>query len=172
MTWRDWNPARRWKIFRKDPPPAGPEGELTLLWSTNWPEEVSASLVFQGDGLDPDLITNTLGVMPVDIKRPGEEPEIAWKITRPEVGYWRVGFKRARESSIERELYTLINQLPSPGPEWDALKHLEGELLCALYLADRNRECYLGPEVTAAAAARHLYFRLDIYFEPDNSKAG
>ena len=167
MTPRDRKPARKWKLVRKDPPPTEPVGELSVWASSAEPDEVSASLVFSGEGVDPDSITSAIGVAPTDIKRPGVESEGLSTLRRKD-GWWRLFGERVRDSSVEAEVLKLLDRLPPPGPTWDALRPLRGELFCGLFLQAWNRECHLTPVVAAAAVARHLTLRLDIYYEPAN----
>jgi len=64
---------RDWDIEVRDPPPEEPVGELTPWLSGDEPDEVSASLSFQADTLDPDAVTHALGVEPTTLKRPGKK---------------------------------------------------------------------------------------------------
>jgi hypothetical protein len=160
-------PQPRWRLELPDPPPAAPEGELQLLASTSEPDQVSASLVFSGDTVDPDVVTRRLGVTPTVSKRPGERGQ-QLLFSRLESGYWRLMGERVRESSVEAQNFNLLARLPPPGPAWDALRPLHGQLFCGLFLEVWNRECHLSPAVLTAALERHLLLRLDIYYEPAN----
>ena len=157
-----------WRLEFPEPPPTEPVGELQVWASTSEPDQVSVSLLFTGETVDPDVVTQLLGVAPTLLKRPGQ------RTTRPlfarlETGYWRLlGADRIRESAVEAQILDLLARLPPPGPVWDALRPLSGQLFCGLFLEVWNRECHLSPAVLSAALERHLTLRLDIYHEPGN----
>jgi len=75
---------------------------------------------------------------------------------------------RVSDSSVEAQVLELLAGLPPPGPAWDALHPLGGQLCCGLFLEVWHRECHLSPTVLTAALARHLTLRLDIYYQPGN----
>ena len=157
-----------WRLENTEPPPTEPVGELQLWASCSEPDQVSVSLLFGGETIDVGVVTQLLGVAPTVSKRPGQ------RLSRPsfaslETGYWRLMTSdRVRDSSLEAQIYALFARLPPPGPVWEALRPLKGQLFCGLFLEVWNRECHLSPAVLAAVLERHLTLRLDIYYEPGN----
>jgi len=155
-----------WHLEYRDPPPSEPVGELELWASSAEPEEVSASLVFQGPAVDPDTITQLLGIGPTVDKRTGTR---GTKVLVPVTdGFWRLSGERVRDSSVEAQILILLQRLPPSGGVWEQLRPLGGELFCGLFLQVWNRECHLSPTVLRAALERHLLLRLDIYYEGPN----
>jgi hypothetical protein len=151
-----------------EPPPTEPVGELQLWASTSEPDQVSVSLLFNGETVDPDVVTHLLGVSPTVLKRPGHR-STQRLFASLETGYWRLMTSdRVRESSLEALILDLLARLPPPGPRWDALRPLNGQLFCGLFLEVWNRECHLSPAVLGAVIERHLTLRLDMYYEPGN----
>jgi Domain of unknown function (DUF4279) len=160
---------REWRLEFPDQPPTEPEGELEVWASSSEPDEVSVSLVFGGETVDPDAITRLLGVGPTTFRRAGEPPSGPLLPSTQRGGFWRLmATHRVRDSSVEAQILKLLAQLPPPGPVWETLRPLSGQLFCGLFLEVWNRECYLSPAVLAAALERHLALRLDIYYEPGN----
>jgi hypothetical protein len=160
-----------WRLEFPEPAPTEPVGELQLWASCSEPDQVSVSLLFEGEAVDPDAVTHLLGVVPTVQKRTGERSTLLFAAL--ETGFWRLmGAKRVSGSSVEAEIFGLLARLPPPGPVWEELRPLGGQLFCGLFLEVWNRECRLSPVVLSAALERHLMLRLDLYYEPGNPLTG
>lgn len=148
-------------------PPDKPVGELILL-AGGEVDESCYSLRFFGDDLNPDFITQVLGIQPTrscrksDIRR-GKVYDIIEK-----TGSWRHSTKRNSEISLEEQINQLFDKLPTDLDVWRNLTtHFYADLFCGVFFKIWNRGLSFSPQTLGRISERGLLLSLDIYFDDD-----
>ncbi|MBW4693580.1 MAG: DUF4279 domain-containing protein [Lyngbya sp. HA4199-MV5] len=152
-------------------PPQEPVGEL--VWVAGGEvDECSVSLRFFGEDLDPDEVTQALGITPTgsykkgDIFR-GKRSDIIRK-----TGSWRYSVKKCADVHLEDQITTLLGKLPSDLEVWRRLTEtFEADLFCGLWLKRWNRGLDFAPETLQRIGERGLTLSLDIYSNCDDEEA-
>ena len=148
-------------------PPDEPVGEL--VWVAGGEvDECSVSLRFFGDDLDPDAITEILGIHPTRSCRKGDifHGEVYDRIEK--IGRWLYSVKRCAGVSLEDQINKLFDQLPAELNVWRELTtRFRADLSCGLWLKRWNRAFDFSPETLRRIAERNLSIGWDIYFDED-----
>ena len=116
--------------------PSTPEAEggwIRILSIGTEADEVSACLMFGGEAVNPDEITKLLGVEP---SRTRYATEIqSGSSLRP---MWRRNGPRVRGVPLERQIKTLLDELPQELAIWEDLRPFQGQVFCGLWLHEWN----------------------------------
>lgn len=137
-----------------------------LIWLAGGEVDESCySLRFFGDDLNPDFITQVLGIQPTrscrksDIRR-GKVYNIIEK-----TGSWRHSTKRNAEIDIEEQINQLFDKLPTSLDVWINLTNqFYADLFCGVFLKRWNRGLSFSPQTLMRISERGLLLNLDIYF--------
>lgn len=126
-------------------------------------------LRFFGDDLDPDRITELLGVLPTVSYRKGEK-EISSRgheLTHF-TGCWQLHAGSRSPGMIDEQIREILDQL-NPDPEvWKSLSKFDPDLFCGLFLKNTNGMDSIEVTTLAAIAARGIGISLDIYGGSDD----
>ncbi len=154
----------------KPSPPAGiPDGTLQLGGPIDW---FTASLQVIGDDLDPDQVTNLLGLKPSRSQRRGVpvlRPDGSERYT-PQFGRWTRDLKPTQtdEWDIVEVIQLLFKDLPEDLATWNELaRTCRVRVAFGLNVPDSNREFELEPEVLRFLLARNASIWFDIYCEQE-----
>jgi Domain of unknown function (DUF4279) len=151
-------------------PPQSPVGSLTWIAGGSV-DACSVRLRFFGKDLDPDEITQLLGVEPTvsyrkgDILR-GKQYDIVQKI-----GSWRLAIEKSVDVELEDQINELLDRLPPDLNIWqDLTKRFEADLFCGLWMERWNRCLDFAPQTLLRIGERGLRLDLDIYAENINTQ--
>ena len=142
-------------------PPELPSSEL--IWIGGGIDEVSVTLRFFGDDLDPQLLSNSLKCHPTDSHRKGDL--LASKRYRriATTGMWLFKISKDEEGYLEEKISRLLDSVSEDLEVWRELKRFRHDVFCFLSLKAWNRGCSLTPELMRRLADRDLELGLDIY---------
>jgi hypothetical protein len=126
----------------------------------------SAALIgFYGDSLNPEEITNLLGMKPtVGVAKGGMwiTPLGAEKIAR--TGSWRIKASDCEPENLSQQIERLLTPLSQDLDVWRGLcRRFRGVVFCGLWLSSYNDGLELAPEVLGSIADRGLSLDLDIF---------
>jgi hypothetical protein len=127
------------------------------------PDKVTVSVHVSGTDLDPDLVTNVLGVAPTFSARKGDIRErLQRQIVQP-TGVWYIDAPNSSEWLLADAIDVLLRRLPPAGSAWDHLaSKYELRLSCAVHLGDWNQGLNLPAPLLREVAARHLALDFDL----------
>ena len=127
-------------------------------------DSVCVTLAFYGENLEPDRITQALGVAPTSAYRKGDARRGIGMPPHRGGGWFieRVGDAPHTPDSLTRELLTPLPSIPSP--VWDQLAaEFDLQMHYALYLYRFNRGFTLSRELSWCLAAIRARVVFDIY---------
>ncbi|GJE40986.1 DUF4279 domain-containing protein [Methylobacterium soli] len=116
-----------------------------------------------GDPLDPDEITQRLGIEPTGWARKGDTRRtasgrdvVAWS------GSWRLD--AGIPGDLNTQIGALLTRLPSDPSLWRELSHrYQCDVFCGLFLREGNEGTELQPQILSMLGERGLPLGLDIY---------
>jgi hypothetical protein len=127
--------------------------------------EVTVSLRFFGDNLDPDEVSRALECRPTQAFRKGEPLPDRYPRTAS-TGSWRLEGADDGVHDLEAAIAALLKRVSSDVSVWKGLtSHLSADIFCGLFLVGDNRECCLSASVISELASRNLSIGFDIYTE-------
>ncbi|HEX2915027.1 MAG TPA: DUF4279 domain-containing protein [Chloroflexia bacterium] len=152
-------------------PASLPEGELIYLAGGEI-DENRVSVGFWGDYLDPDVISELLGVEPTIAYAKGDKVPVNSEHYRvAHTGLWRWAGIRTDTRTLEEQIQLLFDQLPEDLSIWQDLSTKYGsELFCGIWMKTWNREFDLSPTIMKKIVDRGLTIRFDIYYEESDQK--
>jgi hypothetical protein len=133
-------------------------------------DRVSVSLRVAGEDLNPEFVSQLLGVTPTFAARKGERRKSGERDLVQRTGVWFLELPESSEWELADALTELLARLPGPGAVWDALaERYTLDMFCGVFLNSWNRGFALPPTLLQALGERHLEFGVDIYcnHEPD-----
>ncbi len=144
-------------------PPQEPVGDL--VWVVGGEvDECSVSLRFFGEDLDPDEVTQVLGITPTGSYRKGDVYRGKRTDITRSTGSWRYSIKKRAGVSLEEQINHLLDQLPSDLEVWGRLtEKFKADLFCGLWLKQWNRGLELTPKTLQRMGEKGLILSLDIY---------
>lgn len=134
--------------------------------------DVSVSLRFQGDALDPEAISSLLQARPSRARRKGETwhtPSGTAILAR--TGFWSVRVEKEAPGDLDEKISTLLAGMNGDLAVWKQLcEAFRGDIFCGVFLTEGNVGVMLKPETVLAVGQRGLILDLDIYAadEPDD----
>jgi Domain of unknown function (DUF4279) len=147
-------------------PPTKPAGELTWV-AGGAVDESSISLRFFGEDLDPDELTQLLGVQPSIAYRKGDIFRGKKYDKIYEIGSWRLHVKRS-DMNLDDRINRLFDNLPSDLEVWHHLTiRFKTDLFCGLWMKRWNRCLDFKAETLQRIGERGLAIGLDIYVDYD-----
>jgi hypothetical protein len=151
-------------LFRM--PPKKPVGELIWVAGGTF-DESSISLRFFGDDLDPDELTQILGIEPSIAYRKGDIFRGKTYDKIYEIGSWRLRGKRSK-TELEEQINQLLDKLPSDFEVWRGLtSRFQADLFCGLWMKRFNRGLNFEVATLQKIAERGLSIGLDVYVDQD-----
>lgn len=132
--------------------------------------ESAVTLRFRGDDLEPEEISNALGVSPDKGVRKGETwftpkgfPAVA------STGMWHFRIDREAPGDLDKQIPSLFSLMNTDLDVWtDLSRRFEGHLFVGLMLKYGNEGIGIQPRVLAAIGARGLRIDFDIYSGRDD----
>jgi hypothetical protein len=151
-------------------PPEKPEGEL--VWVAGGAiDQCSVSLRFFGEDLDPDELTQRLGVQPSVAYRKGDIFRGKRYDRIYKTGSWRLQTEKS-DICLEEQINLLFDKLPSDLEIWENLgSRFQADLFCGLWLKRWNRCLDFEVATLQRMAERRLSIGLDIYVSYDVEEA-
>jgi hypothetical protein len=132
--------------------------------------QTAASLRFSGDDLDPDEISNRLGMEPhIAVRQGGTHftPKGSPIIAR--TGMWLLKAERRSPGDLDDQILNLLAQLTEDIAIWtDLADRYGGHIFAGLFLDEPNEGMSLSPKTLAALGSRGLALQLDIYHLSDD----
>ena len=129
--------------------------------------EVRVAFTLTGLGIDPDVITEGIGLRPTKTWRLGEKNQNT-KVRRKYDG-WSIVMKRHRSADLGQEIRRLLepilphaNAIRKTCEEYD----LEAEVGCAVYVSDETPAMYLDSDIIKLLADLNAEFDIDLYILP------
>jgi hypothetical protein len=150
-----------------DPPlrlsPKLPDGQL--VWVAGGSVDAcSVTLRFFGEDLDPDEVTQLLGVDPSGAYRKGDIFRGKKYDRVQKTGSWRFTIEKLAGVELEDQINELLDQLPSDLGIWRELtKRFEADLFCGLWMKRWNRCLDFAPQTLLKMGERGLILQFDIY---------
>jgi hypothetical protein len=127
--------------------------------------KTALSLRFSGDNLDPDEITDGLGVRPTSAARKGGihlTPKGKEIISR--TGLWLLTVEQSSPGDLEKKITALLSPLTDNLDIWRHFAtRYSGNIFAGLFIAAPNEGLSLGPQTLSALVSRGLVLGLDIY---------
>lgn len=147
------------KLLRQ-PPDGAPEG---TVWFGGPVDRFRITLRILGDQLDPDQVSDVLGMPPTSSARKGDP--------FPRKGRWLLEIESkdcGQDVDVEDGIELLFSRLPSDPDFWASLTTAYNvDIFCGLFLTSANRGFGISAEVSKLLADRHLEIGFDLYFDPD-----
>jgi hypothetical protein len=139
--------------------------ENSLAWLAGGSfDESRLTLRFFGDDLDPDMISEKLGLPPTDSCRKGDLHRKGRILES--TGRWVLQRERTTQPVTEC-LMQLFGSLTNDLAVWKELtQRFHSDLRCHLIARRWNRGQTWPPQALAAIADRGLELIIDVYFEP------
>ena len=148
----------------KTTPPREPTGQTVYL-AGGEVDKTSVSLLFSGDTLDPDEISNLLDCRPTHSYRKGDVLPDDRNSRIAQTGMWLLSGKKTGEISLEKQIFQLFSRLSDDLEIWRKLtSQYHSELFCGLFMESWNREIDFSPDLMAQISARGLTLSLDVYY--------
>jgi hypothetical protein len=147
-------------------PPEKPVGELVWVAGGTF-DESSVSLRFFDDHLDPDELTQILGIEPSIAYQKGDIFRGKTYDKIYEIGSWRLRGKRS-QVELEEQINQLLDKLPSDLDVWRSMtSRFQADLFCGLWMKRLNRGLNLEVATLQKIAERGLSIGLDVYVDYD-----
>lgn len=120
-----------------------------------------------GDDLDPQAVTEILGIVPTKSYRKGDERPRGAQHYR--TGGWILdsGELQLADGEGDKRLHDLLVSLPSEATVWKSLQSYEPRVRLVLYTDQMNAEFKLGPLAANELSRRGLALLIDPYLELD-----
>ncbi len=126
-------------------------------------DEFVVSLSLYGDDLDPDAVTEALGIQPTRSFRKGDRrhPESTYRVP---IGSWSLSMRGFAPEEIEAKIMEVLDSFPSDLTAWRHLcETYKPALRLGLFLDTWNRGFDLSPRLLARLANFGVSLVLDIY---------
>jgi hypothetical protein len=122
------------------------------------------SLRIRGDSLDPDFLTQQLGVAPTFSARKGDEVMRRDRVVAQRTGVWTYRLAEQPGSDMGEVVGLLLAAFPEDSTLWaDITDSYAADVHCAASLDDEHRRTTIEPDVLAALGRRGLSLKLDIH---------
>jgi hypothetical protein len=122
------------------------------------------SLRIRGDALDPDFLTQQLGVAPSFSARKGDVTVRRGRERRHETGVWSYRAEVPAGTELGDALTHLLAALPQDATLWEEItSSFDADLFCGVFLENDNQSTVVPPEVLAELGRRGLSLSLDLF---------
>jgi hypothetical protein len=124
-----------------------------------------ACLRFFGDDLDPDHISNVLGVAPTNAYRKGDvTPSEKGKKAVAETGTWQLEADEEFSGELPEQIASIFAALTDDLTVWkDLSSRFDGDVFVGLFMAELNEAFSLDPALLGAISSRGLVLEFDLY---------
>jgi hypothetical protein len=122
------------------------------------------ALRIRGDSLDPDFLTQQLGVAPSFSARKGEVIARRGREQLHTTGVWTYRLEVPSATELGDALSRLMDALPEDLTMWEEITtSFSADVFCGAFLEDDNQSTNISPEVLATLGQRGLTLSLDLY---------
>lgn len=119
------------------------------------------SLRVRGDTLDPDFLTQQLGLAPTFSARKGDEGSDGDRAPAHDTGVWTYDLPLSAETELGGVVEELLGHFPADVTLWEELTSTyTTDVCCDVYLEADDQRTALDAEVLAALGRRGLPLRL------------
>jgi hypothetical protein len=137
--------------------------ELDEIDDLNIPR-LRVSLRIRGDALDPDFLTQQLGVAPSFSARKGEVIARRGREKLQTTGVWTYRIEVPPATELGDAIAHLLAVLPEDATLWEEItSSFSADLFCGAFLEADNQSTIVPSEVLSALGRRNLPLSLDIY---------
>ena len=130
--------------------------------------QVRVTLSIEGSGLDPDFLTQQLGVTPTWSARPGEATDGTRRHARGDSGVWAYRLELPEPTELGETIGLLLDAFPEDTVLWEELTSTYTvEVLCAVHLVAAHQHTNVEPDVLAGLGRRGLPLRIELFGPED-----
>ncbi|MBD2090253.1 DUF4279 domain-containing protein [Microcoleus sp. FACHB-1515] len=139
--------------------------------SSSGTDKCRVTLRFFGDRLDPNSITEVLGVQPTKSCRKGDIFHGKVRDRIEKTGKWIYRSDEWKAIHLEDQINQLLDRLPENLDVWHELTaNFQADLFCGWSVKRSNPGIFFLPETLKRIVDRGLGFGLDIYFSPEEDE--
>ncbi len=129
-------------------------------------DEVSISIRFSGDDLDPDELTALLNCEPTEAYEKGQTIITTISPRTIKTGMWFLSIQKNSEQTLEEQIWELLEKLPKDLEVWEKLSgRFRINIYCGAWLKNWNRDVWFSANLLKQIANRKLSIGLAIYFD-------
>jgi hypothetical protein len=122
------------------------------------------ALRIRGDGLDPDFLTQQLGVAPTFSVRRGDEVMRRDRVVTQRTGVWTYRLAEQPDTELGEVVAMLLAVFPEDSTLWEDLNSSYAvDVYCAAYLDEAHQRTTIDADVLAALGRRGLSLSLDLH---------
>lgn len=122
------------------------------------------ALRVRGDTLDPDFLTQQLGLAPTFSARKGDEGADGARAPGDDTGIWTYRLPLAEETEMGSVIEQLLALFPGDATLWEELTSTyTTDVCCAVHLQGDHQRTALDPAVLAALGRRGLALRIELH---------
>lgn len=131
------------------------------VWSLNLPR-LRVSLRIRGDTLDPDFLTQQLGVAPDFSATKGQEVSRDGRTSESETGMWVYRADVPPDTDLGDAILKLLDALPDDTVLWEELVDAyQVEVFCGVFLQADNQGATVDADAMSALGRRGLTLSFD-----------
>ena len=150
-----------------------PNERFIVLDTAGGRERTTLSLRFFGVDLDPDEVTQALGVKATKSARRGEMVRILYTGSLRQQSSWHYTIEDESGTEPEKLILDLLRALPDDLTVWKRLTDTsDGSLFCGVFWRTDYGEINLSPECLSVVAERGLRLTFDTYYFGDEDETG
>lgn len=122
------------------------------------------SLRIQGDELDPEFLTQQLGIAPAFSAAKGDPVSHGGRVAPRESGIWVHRVEVPEGTELGDGIDMLLASLPDSTVLWEELlSSYSVDVFCGVFLQGDNQSTQIAPEVLAALGRRGFAVHFDLY---------
>ena len=122
------------------------------------------SLRIRGDALDPDFLTQQLGVAPSFSARKGDLIARRGTERLQTTGVWTYRLEVPPATELGDAIAHLLSALPEDATLWEEItSSFTADLFCGVFLENDNQSTVVPPEVLSALGRRGLPLSFDLF---------
>ncbi|MEO6524998.1 MAG: DUF4279 domain-containing protein [Gemmatimonadaceae bacterium] len=122
------------------------------------------ALRIRGDALDPERLTQQLGVAPSFSARKGEVTVWRGRERLHPTGVWTFRLEASPGTELGDAVAHVLAALPENAALWEEITSaFDADLFCGVFLEDDNQSTVIPPEVMSALGRRGLALSLDLF---------
>lgn len=122
------------------------------------------ALRIRGDALDPDFISQQLGVAPSFSARKGERTSRRGRETLHTTGVWTYRYEVLPGTDLGDAIERLLAALPEDATLWEEItSSFVADVFCGAFLENDNQSTLIQPEVLSALGRRGLPLSMDLH---------
>lgn len=125
---------------------------------------IRTSLRISGDTLDPDFLSQQLGMAPAFSASKGDRHGRGGRDEFHERGIWVYRVDVPPGTELGDAIHSLLERLPEDSTLWGEItSSYQVDVFCGIFLQGDNQSTIIGPEVLTALSRRGFLLHLDLY---------